>query len=179
MRQTAAKAITEALKQNGIYKIFFVLTLSSGKVRSEDLVTIWLVLIHALNIKSYVVLVNKLSKQEHIHFETIKKEIINLVTKLDPQDERQEPYILPLLFDDMPHDTENEFKKFENLNEFLAKVPWVNVNPNSVSEIQYDDYSFKQIVPDFMNHATLSHPTSKQVLRERKEKEMKVLNVWL
>lgn len=38
---------------------------------------------HAGNIKSYIILANKLSKQEHIHFETIKKEIINLVTKLD------------------------------------------------------------------------------------------------
>ena len=80
LRQAAAKAITEALKQNGNYQIFFVLTLSSGKVRSEDIVTICVVLMHAANIKSYIIIVNKLSKQEHIHFETIKKEIINLVT---------------------------------------------------------------------------------------------------
>lgn len=148
-------------------------------MRSEDLVTIWLVLMHALNIKSYIILVNKLSQQEHIHFETIKKEIMNLVTKLDPQEERQEPFIFPLLFDDMLDDIENKFKKFENLNEFIAKVPWVYVNPKRVSEIQYDDYTFKQTVPDFMNHATLSHSTTKQIWRERKEKEIKVLNVWL
>ena len=174
LRQTAAKAITEALKQNGIYQIFFVLTLSSGKVRSEDLVTIWLVLMHAGNIKSYIILVNKLSKQEHIHFETIKKEIINSVTKLDPQEERQTPYILPLLFDDTLNDVENEFKKFENMNEFIAKVPWVNVNPDSVNEIQYDDHSFKQTVPDFMNHATRSLTTSKQIWKGKKGKDLKV-----
>ena len=96
--------------------------------------------------------------------------MINLATKLDPQNERQEPYILPLLFDDMLHDTENEFKKFENLNEFIAKLPQVNVNPKSVSEVRYDDYPFKQTVPDFMNDATLSHPTSKQIWREERKR---------
>ena len=58
-------------------------------MRSEDLLTIWHVLMHILNIKSYIVLANKLSKQQHIHFETITKEIINLVKKLYPQDELQ------------------------------------------------------------------------------------------
>lgn len=38
--QIAAKEITVVLKQNGRYHNFFVLTLSSGKVRSEDFVTI-------------------------------------------------------------------------------------------------------------------------------------------
>ena len=57
LRRTPAKAIKEALKQNGIYQIFFVLTLSSGKVWPEDLVTIWFVLMHALNIKSFIILV--------------------------------------------------------------------------------------------------------------------------
>lgn len=85
---------------------------------------------------------------------------------------------MPLLFDDTLDDVENEFKKFENLNEFIAEVPWVNVNPNSVNEIQYDDHSFKQTVPDFMNHVALSRTTSKQIWRGRKEKDLKVLKVW-
>ena len=40
LRKAAAKAITEALKKNGIYKIFFVITLEAGRVRPVDLATI-------------------------------------------------------------------------------------------------------------------------------------------
>ena len=75
-------------------------------------------------------------------------------------------------------DVENEFKKFEKLNEFIAKVPWIKVNPESVNDIQYDDQSFKQTVSDFMNHATVPRTTLRQIWRERKEKYLKVLKVW-
>ena len=75
-------------------------------------------------------------------------------------------------------DVENEFKKFEKLNEFIAKVPWINVNPDSVNDIQYDDQSFTQTVSDFMNHANVPCTTLKQIWREWKEKYLKVLKVW-
>ena len=51
-------------------------------------------------------------------------------------------------------------------------------NPDSVKEIQYDDHSFKQTATDFMNLATLSRTTSKQMWREKKEIDLRVLNVW-
>ena len=75
-------------------------------------------------------------------------------------------------------DVENEFKKFEKLNEFIAKVPWINVNPDSVNDIQYDDQSFTQTVSDFMSHANVPRTTLKQIWREWKEKYLKVLKVW-
>lgn len=75
-------------------------------------------------------------------------------------------------------DVENEFKNFEKLNEFIAKVPWINVNPDSVNDIQYDDQSFTQTVSDFMNHANVPRTTLKQIWREWKEKYLKVLKVW-
>ena len=88
MRRTVAKAITEALKQNGIYEIFFVFTLSSLEFRESAIRrlvnNLACIIMHILNI-----LANKLSKQQHIDFETITKEIINLVKKLHPQDELQ------------------------------------------------------------------------------------------
>ena len=75
-------------------------------------------------------------------------------------------------------DVENEFKNFEKLNEFIPKVPWINVNPDSVNDIQYDDQSFTQTVSDFMNHANVPRTTLKQIWREWKEKYLKVLKVW-
>ena len=62
LRQQAAKAITEALKQDGTYQIFFVTTLEAGRIRPEDMITIKLVLESASDIEYYSIIINKLSK---------------------------------------------------------------------------------------------------------------------
>lgn len=50
LRKQAAKAITEALKRDGNYQIFFVITLEAGRIRPEDMATIKLVLESASDI---------------------------------------------------------------------------------------------------------------------------------
>ena len=62
LRQQAAKAITEALKQDGTYQIFFVTTLEAGCIRPEDMITIKLVMESASDIEYYSIIINKLSK---------------------------------------------------------------------------------------------------------------------
>ena len=62
MRRDAAHAITAGLKKNGLYQIFFVVTLESGRLRATDLTTIKLVLEHVPDITSYSLIINKLSK---------------------------------------------------------------------------------------------------------------------
>ena len=64
MRQKAADAITQALKQNGYYKIFFVVVLQNGRVRPEDIATMTLVL-NAAPITHYGVIINQLSPREY------------------------------------------------------------------------------------------------------------------
>lgn len=143
-RQTAAKAVTSALKKNGIYQIFFVLTLSSGRLRPQDVETIRLVLEHAKDIRSYIILVNKLSKRDSENFQTIKKEILNEVKKLEVQYGRSNPHIVPVLNDKKLNDAENKFLTFEHLNRQIRDAEWVELNPNNVKDIQ-DDYDlFKQ-----------------------------------
>ena len=65
MRAAAAKAITEGLKQDGIFQIFFVVTLSAGRLRPEDIGTIWPVLRNAPDITSFSIIINKLSQKEY------------------------------------------------------------------------------------------------------------------
>ena len=62
MRKAAASAITEALSQNGSCQIYFVVTLSAGRLPPEDLATIWLVLLNAPNINFFSIIINKLSR---------------------------------------------------------------------------------------------------------------------
>ena len=65
MREQAAKAISEALRQNGVYRIFFVINLDSGRVRPQDKVTIKLVTdaCHAVPGFVYSIIINQLSKR--------------------------------------------------------------------------------------------------------------------
>jgi GTP-binding protein EngB required for normal cell division len=61
LRKQAAQAIDKALKTGGVYKIFFIVTVESGRVRPDDLTTIQLVC-EAIGEKfEYALVVNKLS----------------------------------------------------------------------------------------------------------------------
>ena len=63
-RKKAAKEIEKALKQDGDYRIFFVLTLESGRVRPQDKATMELVLQAAPEIgQNYGTIFNKISKR--------------------------------------------------------------------------------------------------------------------
>ena len=61
LRKQAAEAITKALRQGGSFKIFFVVTLESGRVRPADVTTMQLVL-ESAPIHHFGVILNKLSK---------------------------------------------------------------------------------------------------------------------
>lgn len=62
-KHMAAAAITEALKQNGFYRIFFVMTEESGRIRPSDKATMRLVLDAAPTITDYSVIVNKVEAE--------------------------------------------------------------------------------------------------------------------
>ncbi|MCA9507038.1 MAG: 50S ribosome-binding GTPase, partial [Myxococcales bacterium] len=65
MRKRAAREIEKALKQNGTYRIFFVMTLQQGRVKPEDVTTINTVM-EAIKSKSvgFNVIINQLTKKE-------------------------------------------------------------------------------------------------------------------
>ena len=59
MQKRAAEEVTKALKQRGIYKIFFVITLEAGRVDTRDAALIKVILEHAREITRFGVIVNK------------------------------------------------------------------------------------------------------------------------
>jgi len=63
LREKAAEAISEALRQDGEYRIFFVITLESGRARPADKVTMKLVMQACKEVPNfcYSIIVNKLS----------------------------------------------------------------------------------------------------------------------
>jgi GTPase Era involved in 16S rRNA processing len=81
-REAAARAINAALKKNGQYRLFFVLTTESGRLRPGDLATMELVL-NAIEVKGvqHAVIINKLSRNAMEELE-IPDNFYNLVNPL-------------------------------------------------------------------------------------------------
>ena len=64
LRKQAAAAITEALKQEGYYKIFFVMTLQNGRVKAEDVTTMKLVL-DAAPVSDFGIIINQVPPKQY------------------------------------------------------------------------------------------------------------------
>ena len=151
LRKAAAEAITKALKQNGMYQIFFVVTLESGRVRPQDLATIKLVLENAKDITYYSLIVNKLTKALYNKLlENEGQKLKEIVTELNFGDENnaEPPSVLLLLREDDLDDAEDVFTKMEALNDFVTNAPCMIVVPDHVQNMPGDD-SFDKIVSLF------------------------------
>ena len=151
LRKAAAEAITKALKQNGMYQIFFVVTLESGRVRPQDLATIKLVLENAKDITHYSLIVNKLTKAIYNRFlENKGQKLKELVTELNFGDEinAEPPSILLLLREDDLDDADNAFTEMEALRDFVVNAPCMLVLPDHVRNIPGDE-SFDKVVSLF------------------------------
>ena len=148
LRKAAAQAITKALKKNGTYQIFFVVTLEAGRVRAQDLTTIQLVLENATDITSYSLIVNKLTPR--LYKELLGdegKKLRQLVAELNFRGAQNvhPPEILLLLRKDQLDDADNAFAELEGLKSFVENAPCVKVIPNHVRNIPGDDYFDKQL----------------------------------
>ena len=143
MRQAAASAITEALSQNGRYQILFVVTLSAGRLRPEDLATIWLVLLNAPDVNQFSIINNKLSQKEYAGLQS-NNEKSRLFAPLELMCGRHKYTVLLLLHNPMLEDADDKIVDHPKLVEFLRDAPWVDVNSSNVSEIPGDDDSFKE-----------------------------------
>ena len=174
LRGKAAKAITKALKQNGRYQIFFVVTLESGRIRSQDLATIKLVLENAKDITSFSLIINKLTKimQSKI-LENDGELLKKLVTEISfgCESDTDPCAVLLLLRNDNLDDSENTFAVMEELNEFVNKAGDVEVRPSSVQDIPVDD--FDKIVEQFEKQLSLVGEDNELMRKKMEETEQK------
>ena len=154
LRHQAAQAITKALKQNGTYQVFFVITLEAGRVRPEDMVTIRLVLESASDIKHYSLIINKLSTITHDRLlednaEQLKILVAELLEQINCKNEP--PTILLLMHKFKLSDENDQFIKWDELNEFVIKAPSIKVEPARVKDIGSDPSSFQETL-DILNY---------------------------
>lgn len=112
LTEQAAKAITKALKQDGMYQVFFVITLEAGRVRPEDMTTIRFVLESTSDIKYYSLIINKLSTVAYDRLlndnaEQLKIRVSDLLEQINCKNDP--PTILLLMHQFKLHDFEDGF----------------------------------------------------------------------
>ena len=139
----AVREIAKALKLSGIYQVFFVFTLESQRFRPEDVTTTKLVLESAPDIKHFSLIMNKLSSFEYdCLFQNNTAELKVLITEFLVQvnSEDNPPTILLLKNQTELHDQENHLIYLNDLNEFVAKAPCVDLRPSYVNDLKGDQF---------------------------------------
>ena len=129
LRQAAASEITEALRRNGSYQIFFVVTLSAGRLRPEDLTTMWLVLHNAPDIS---------------HFELLGG--------------HHKYTVFLLLKNPKLEDADDKIINDPELVSFVRNAQCVTVVPSNVRDIPGDDNSFKEQLDSLKNEISNLSP---------------------
>ena len=144
-RIVAAQKITEALSQNGMYQIFFVVSLSAGRIPLEDLKTIWLVLVNTPDIKTVNIIINQLSKEEYNSFQNIDEmEKSLLLATLQSIGRDFQYHVLPLPLSETIEDADDMTASFPDLDDFVRELPWEIIHSTRVNEIPQDDESFNE-----------------------------------
>ena len=139
-QRAAARAITEALRQNGKYQIFFVVSLEARRFRPEDLTTIWLVLLNAPDITCFNIIINKVLKYCHDSLQDDNKKS-ELLAPLELMGEHKY-MVLMLPFNRMLFDADNKIVDFPELVQFVEAAQWINIDSSSVSEIPGEACAF-------------------------------------
>jgi len=150
LRKIAAAQISQALKQDGFYRIFFVVTLEAGRVRPDDKATISLVLGALKDVPnlSYSIIINKLSKPamdkiDYQMFTATLMENLPVVTSSiyfmrkisEIEDEDQNP-------DGDAQEQKLRYTLPQELNTFIHQAPGMNIAKEHVQEVkpsQFDE----------------------------------------
>ncbi|RLN44244.1 hypothetical protein BBJ29_006319 [Phytophthora kernoviae] len=143
LKDKAAAAITEALRQTGQYKLFFLVRLENGRVVSDDLATIEIVLKSIeLDDVPFTIIINNVKKRQYsnmmekgtdflkvvalinsIKYTTPHIVFIPIISELDEEDN---------VVTDLPGDVES-FIRFE--------APVCEISPQLVKPIKIEDFN--------------------------------------
>ncbi|OWZ24254.1 hypothetical protein PHMEG_000733 [Phytophthora megakarya] len=142
IQELAASAITEALQQSGTYKLFFMVRLENGRVVSDDLATIEIVL-SSIDLEEipFGVIVNNVKKRQYTKMTEKGADYVKVVTLINSI-KHTTPHItfVPVMEDldevdnavaELPGEVES-FIRFES--------PTVQIPPQTVKPIKIEDF---------------------------------------
>ena len=145
LRKQAGEAISKALKKGGKFKLLFVVTTESGRVRSQDISMMRVVLEAAQEIENgYGIIINKVS-MPMMNILSDKENMITLLTTMFTNiNERNQPapiHSLPLV--ETLHDLNDvvpDLGVLPDLEKFIVELPTVNLTPEEAADINVEQY---------------------------------------
>ena len=149
-REKAGEEIAAALRQNGTYRLVFVVTLESGRVRPADVATLKIVLdaIHVDMIGDeggegglfipYGIVVNKVTPRAMAKLEEEEQRDITMASMMVSGSNASHIFLNP--FDVDLFDTDNVVKDVsDELRTFIHSIPPVPIHPENVSDLDVAD----------------------------------------
>ena len=148
-REKAAEAITEALKQNGYYKIFFVAVLQNGRVRPDDIATMKLIL-NAAPITHYGVIINQLPPREYKELTSgssdgvASMKVIATIQEAVKSDKARAAFHF-VKRDEELEGAEDKVKQLpEDLATFILDVPGMEIKSQEVQRVRASEFEKMQ-----------------------------------
>ncbi|USN51275.1 MAG: 50S ribosome-binding GTPase [Myxococcales bacterium] len=144
MREQAAREIEKALKQNGTYRIFFVMTLQQGRVKPEDVTTINTVM-EAIKSKSvgFNVIINQLTKKEERMYTKDPVAMGSIFEQINSGSHKTKiNFVTHIVSDRRIEDEESEFIEIDAaLYDFIyEKSNSIEIASEEVGTIEIDQY---------------------------------------
>lgn len=172
MRQKAADSITQALKQNGFYKIFFVVVLQNGRVRPEDIATMTLVL-NAAPITHYGIIINQLSPREYKDLFSREsgaaEKVLGMIWSSVGRD-KASPHVHCMKRDQDLEGADNVVKDLpQDLVDFIQQTPGMEIRSQEVGQVQASLFEEKM---------EQLEQTINRLQRDKEELQVQIRNVW-
>lgn len=143
-RRTAAAEITKALRQGGKFKVIFMMTLESGRVRPADEAVIKLVLESAPEITHCGIIVNKLGRERvrmYMKEPSLKEALRELLLVGVPQDRHDGVRVHFMQDNDTLKDKDNVVITLGSADfEFVRTLPACHVTPEKVDTVPMHEY---------------------------------------
>jgi len=138
-KKQAAEAITDALKKDGFYRIFFVLTEESGRVRPADKATMKLILDSA-PITDYAVIINKTNTKwlqkmngDPQMMEAWKTTLMSGLPTVSAS------IHFMLRSDDLDGEENVKYKAPQDVTNFIKQCPGMLIHSKDVKEVRTDE----------------------------------------
>lgn len=178
-REEAAKAIEEALKQNGCYKIIFVIFLQSGRVLPDDVATIQCVL-NACPIigNNYGIVINKVPESV---VKQVKEKIEIICASIFSGSIPPTAFIHINVKDKDLDDENDKFKPVTpELQKFIQVLPSITIAPKDVAQI--DTKNYDKVVEEYQKLISkLSSDAAEMTKRMAAQQEsfQEMVSLWV
>jgi len=140
-REEAAREISQALRQDGRYKLIFFVTLTNGRVRSMD-ATMIKVILNAIEVPvPFAIVINMVSKKKVRAYEQNPENLNCVVASLLSLAPRSTVYFHILSKQEELTDEDNVVPPIDpNFVDFIERIPFHEVKPDQVKDIEWRDY---------------------------------------